>query len=116
MTISTLVRTIVACLSVSSCFAAEPDRWKGLVLNESTPQQAIQVLGAPQKDATGEIEKLARNKMFNISSLYFLKTRKADVVRVLKYDDVENFKMVSLAYKDDKLVLIHLAPSKDNRI
>jgi hypothetical protein len=33
---------------------AKPDRWRGLVLDESTAEDAIKVLGQPKKDGPGQ--------------------------------------------------------------
>jgi hypothetical protein len=104
-------------LSVSACIAAEPDRWKGLILNETTPQQAIQVLGTPKKDETGTIDKLVRAKMFGSSgSGAFVWARRTDVVRMVLYENLEDFETVSLMFKDDTLAMIHLMPNKNNKI
>jgi hypothetical protein len=116
MAILTPTRAIVFCSCALLCSAAEPDRWRGLILDQTTPQQAIQTLGTPQKDATADIDKQARNKMFGNSGVFFLKPRRADVVRILRYDSLEDFQAVSLVFKGDALVLIHLMPSKANRI
>jgi hypothetical protein len=112
----TSAQVVAVSFCVFVCSAAEPDRWKGLLLNESTAQQAILVLGAPQKDAAGELEKLVKNKMFGSASVFFLKACKADVLRVLRYDTLEDFKTVSLVFKGEILVLIHLIPSSNNKI
>lgn len=115
--LAAVLRIIVLGLSVLTCFAAEPDRWRGLILDETTPQQAIQVLGAPQKDATGTIDRLVRARMYGSGGgAFFLRERKADVVRMLLYENIGDFKTGSLLFKDDTLALIHLEPSKDNKI
>lgn len=110
------MRYLLMGLLVSACFAAKPNQWNGLSLNETTPEQAIKTLGAPQRDESGELWNLARSKAFNISSMFFLMSRKTDVVRVLKYEALESFKTVSLIFKGDKLVVIHLEPTKENKI
>jgi hypothetical protein len=33
---------------------AKPDRWRGLILDESTPEDAIKLLGQPKKDGLGQ--------------------------------------------------------------
>ena len=33
----------------------KPDKWRGLVLNESTPEDAIRILGQPAKDSMNRI-------------------------------------------------------------
>lgn len=52
--------------------------------------------------------------MLNGSNL--LRARKEDVVRILKYESLEDFKSVSLVFKDEKLALIQLVPDKQNKI
>ena len=52
--------------------------------------------------------------MLNGSNL--LRARKADLVRVFKYESPGDFKSVSLVFKEDKLALIQLVPDKQNKI
>jgi hypothetical protein len=33
---------------------AKPDRWRGLILDESTPEDAIKLLGQPKKRCSGQ--------------------------------------------------------------
>ena len=65
-------------LSVPISFAAKSDRWKDLVLDESSPQQAIEICGPPNRDETGELLKLLKGRMLNGPGL--LRSRAADVI------------------------------------
>lgn len=48
--------------------------------------------------------------------VFFLRARRTDVVRILRYDILEDFQTASLMFKGGDLVLIHLMPSKANKI
>jgi hypothetical protein len=53
-----LLTTILLFLAAVPALAQDgpkPDRWRGLVIDESTPDDAIKVLGKPSKDEVGRI-------------------------------------------------------------
>jgi hypothetical protein len=90
-----------------SVFAQSPNSWKGLVLDEATPEKAIAVLGKPKTDKSNEsFRPLKFNEWFDV---------KDKVFRIFHYEDeskIEGFKDVKLTFKDNKLVAITLEPEK----
>lgn len=96
---------LLAILAGESAFGQSLDSWKGLVINESTPDRAIEILGKPKSDKPTDHWHLLRNQ-------WFIK----DVgkkLRTLSYDNVEGFEKIRLKFNSDsKLASIHLQPSK----
>lgn len=69
------------------------DRWRGLVIDAATPEQAAERLGKPRRDkrvGKGEQE-----------------------MRVLHWKDTEGFDDVKLYFKDGTLAMIHLDGPKE---
>lgn len=91
----------------SSIFAQSPNSWKGLVLDEATSENAIEVLGKPKTDKSNEsFRPLKFNEWFDV---------KGKIFRTLHYEDgagIEGFKDVKLAFKNNKLIAITLEPEK----
>jgi len=88
-----------------SVFAQQPDRWKGLVLDESPPQQVLDLLGMPKTD---KLDLLAI-----IQYKWMTKDIRKKTWRVFHYENVEGFKDVKLGFdKNSKLVFISLEPKK----
>lgn len=97
--------------------AAEPNQWKGLVVDVSTPTDATRILGSPKVDRAGQLEEIAKEKVFDrFAILTIVKARKTDSVRVLRYESIEGFKTVCLGFKEDRLWLIQLTPASGNVI
>jgi hypothetical protein len=85
-----------------------PDRWHALVLDQSTPDDALKILGKPDKDvfSSGPL------KVDPIS--HWLSTQKHEKgFRVLLFKHVEDMKMAQLTFLDGKLVSISLFLAKD---
>lgn len=80
---------------------ARPDGWRGLVLNESSPEEAIQVLGAPSADTTDKL--LA----YRIQS-WLTRRAKEKVFRRLDFKKPEGIDKARLFFLDNKLVAIDL--------
>ncbi len=81
------------------------DRWRGLVLNESTPEQAIEIIGKPKSDKPNDHWHLMRNQWF-VKDI-------GKKLRTLDYDNVEGFKDVRLKFdSNSKLVSVHLEPKQ----
>jgi hypothetical protein len=88
-----------------SVFAQSPNSWRGLVLDETTPEKAIEVLGKPKTDK--------KNDLFIIHPKWVSKSTREKKWRVLHYETIEGFKDVKLGFDENsKLVLIHLEPKK----
>ncbi len=96
---------LLALLAGKSAFGQSPDSWKGLVIDDTTPDRTIEILGKPKSDKPTDHWHLLRNQ-------WFVK----DVgkkLRTLNYDNIEGFEKVRLKFdSDSKLVSIHLEPSK----
>lgn len=85
---------------------SQPDRWRGLIIEESTSADAIKILGQPNED-----KKSVPGGTLIIK--WQSKKRAADG-RMFQYKKIEGFKDVKLFFdKDDKLVTIMLEPKKD---
>src|SRR5688572_3185887 len=94
---------LLAVVSIS-VVAQSPDRWKGLVIDESTPENAISILGKPDSDKTDSFP------IWKIED-WFTKSIREKKWRRLEYKNVEGFDKVILAL-DTKLVFIELNPKK----
>lgn len=83
----------------------QPDRWRGLIIDEATPDDAIKLLGKPKKDKTDSL------KIFGITD-WLSKQIKEKKFRLLGYEKPEGLDFVWLGFLDDKLVFIKLEPNK----
>lgn len=86
---------------------AQTNQWRGLILDEATPEKAIEILGKPKTDKENQAYRpLKFNEWFDVKKKDF---------RILHYEDVsqiEGFKDVKLIFRDNKLVAIWLEPKK----
>jgi hypothetical protein len=91
-----LLLTVILFTSSVLTLGQEPDRWRGLIIDESTPEQAISKLGKPSKPglAIKATLKAARKRGAN--------------VQAFNWDNVEGFRDVNLYFLDGKLALIYL--------
>lgn len=80
-----------------------PDRWHGLIIDQSTPEDAIKILGQPKKD------KVDRLTVYQLGR-WVSKQQKEKVFRNLEYkfDDKQGVQKATLSFKDNKLVMITL--------
>jgi hypothetical protein len=100
----TLIPIFILLLAVSFS-AQQPDRWHGLVLDQSTPEQALKLFGVPKSDKTNP-------HLYLNNAKWFTKTAVRDM-RILHYENIEGFHDVKLGFDlKSKLVLIHLEPNK----
>jgi hypothetical protein len=112
----------IALLTISaSVFAAQPNQWHELVLDQSSPDQAIQILGRPARDDAGAflavMKKQHRSPAIGMAYLIAKSpTAKALSVRMMLFEGVEGFTSVVLIFRGEKLALIGLAPDKTNKI
>lgn len=84
---------------------AKPDRWRGLVLGESTPEDAIRILGQPAKDS---MNRIFAQPIDN----WLTKKHKDKVFRTLEYKKPEGIDKAWLYFLDGKLVAIMLDVKK----
>src|SRR5688500_7558681 len=110
------MRTIVVSfLLVISCFPVfsqdtdsegpQPDRWRGLILDQSTPDDAIKVLGQPASD------KPTKLMVYRIQS-WLTKRTKEKIFRTLEFKKPEGIDKARLVFLDSKLVAIDLDMKK----
>lgn len=102
----------VVTFSLYLCLAAaqdqvkpQPDRWRGLVLNESTPRDAISTLGQPEKDSLNRIYADPINN-------WLTKKHKDKIFRTLEFKNPEGIDKALLYFHDEKLVAIMLDVKK----
>jgi hypothetical protein len=85
---------ILACCCLLGTSQAEDgpkaDRWRGLVLDESTAEDALKTLGKPSKDKT---------------------VTKQTVTRVITFKNLKGISEAQLVFEKDRLVAISLKPS-----
>jgi hypothetical protein len=80
-----------------------PDRWRGLILQESTSDDAIKTFGKPEKDNVGEFKPYPLEKRFDTKGKKF---------RHLLYKKLPGVKTAVLTFLDSKLVSIALELEK----
>jgi len=107
-----MLKAILITLCLSICAAAQettdkpqPDRWRGLVINESTAEDAIKTLGQPKKDKPGGLRTYPLNKRLIVD-------HNSKEFRKLTYEKLTGVKKAELLFKDEKLVMIELHPEK----
>lgn len=83
----------------------KPDRWRGLVLDQSTPDEAINILGKPSKDGIG---RLNGGKIQS----WLTKRTKEKIFRTLEFKKPEGIDKAWLTFLDGKLVAIMLDVKK----
>jgi hypothetical protein len=101
------MRIILICalslLLAPPVFSQSSDRWRGLVLDEATPEQAIEVLGKAKSDKSS-----GRGLSFLTRGI-----DKAKELRLLHWEKVEGFEDVKLYFVDGTLAIIQLEKPKD---
>lgn len=81
---------------------SRPDHWRGMVLDETTPEAAIASLGKPAKDSVQSLHTDGVNQ-------WITKRRKEKIFRTLEYKrPSEGVEKAWLAFLDGKLVSINL--------
>src|SRR5688500_193418 len=86
-----------------------PDGWRGLVLNVSTPDDAIRLFGPPAKDK----DKTALDPVRPLS--WLSDKYKQKVFRTLTYKKLHGYKQVQLSFHENKLVLVSMR-SEERRV
>ena len=106
----TIISTIIILMLTVTIFAQSDkpvlDSWRGLVIDASTPDEAIKILGAPEKDKPNEkFTPLVYSKWFGNK----IETR----FRKLSFKNVEGFDKVDLFFNNDKLAVIQFDMKKE---
>jgi hypothetical protein len=83
-----------------------PDRWRGLILDQSTPEDAVAKFGKPEKDEMSVL------RTFSIDE-WLTEKRKQKIFRQLQFKNVEGMDKVFLSFLDGKLVAIDLDIKKE---
>lgn len=78
------------------------DRWAGMVINVSTPEDAIRLFGPPSKDKDKVVLGLPRP----IS--WLSAKQKEKIFRTLSYKRIQEYKSVQFSFLDGKLVAISM--------
>jgi hypothetical protein len=76
----------------------QPDRWRGLILDQSTPEDAIRILGQPDKDKIEAFKPYPLEKRFNLKGEF----------RYFHYKKLEGIEKAALVFTKGKLVAISL--------
>jgi hypothetical protein len=82
----------------------QPDRWRGLVIDQSTPEDAMSILGKPESD------KIESMRVYRIDK-WTSAVRHKKVFRKLKFKKPQGVDSASLYFMDNKLVMIELDTS-----
>ena len=112
-TFSRVFASIIIVLFYAASLSAQvndprPDGWRGMVLNVSSPDDAISLFGAPVRDKYKIALELPRPLSW-LSDKY-----KEKAFRTLTYKKLHDYKQVQLSFLDSKLVLISLeAPNAE---
>ena len=85
--------------------SAQPDRWRGLVLDQSTPDDATRILGQPKKDS---LNRIFADPIDN----WLTKKHKDKIFRTLEFKQPEGIDKALLYFLDGKLVAIMLDVKK----
>lgn len=93
--------TIITMLAIG-IFAQSPDQWRGLTIDESTPEDAVAAFGSPKSDKA--------NNRYRLGKWYTKGIGRQ--LRILHYENVEGFPDVKLGFLESKLAVIHLEPKK----
>lgn len=81
---------------------AQPDRWRGLILDQSTPDDAIRILGKPKKDKISGFKPYPLEKRFNLKGEF----------RHFQYKKLTGVKNAELVFTQGKLISIFLELEK----
>ena len=98
----TILLFVSFAVSAAASDEVRSDGWKGMVLDVSTPEDAVRLFGNPSKDKDQIILDLPRPLSWH-SDKY-----KQKIFRTLTYKKLKPYKQVSLSFLDGKLVAIAL--------
>lgn len=87
-------------------FPASPDRFKWFILNETTPDDIIKLLGTPDADKTNNLDVSKIGKWLDPKY-------KEKIFRQLSYTKSSDFLKIELSFLDGKLVMIDLEYKKN---
>lgn len=99
--------TLLLVLALAACATAVaqeqdkpmPDRWRGLIIDKSTPEDAFKILGQPASDKTDNFRPYPFDKRISTKGKTF---------RHLKFKEVKGLDSALLVFTNNKLVGISL--------
>lgn len=103
--ISILLLSCVMPLKAQEQVTAQPDGWRGLVIDVSAPEDAIRILGQPSSDKSNQSLKLLMVDKWLAGGNYNQK-----IFRRLTFKKPAGFNEAQLSFLDSKLVMIDLEP------
>ncbi len=92
---------------IATASAQQPDRWRNLIIDVSTPEDAIEILGKPKSDKIGD---RSPSYLLYHSKLFIKDIGKT--MRMMKWKKVDGFNEVILRFNANKLAMIRLEPKK----
>jgi hypothetical protein len=101
-----LLTTAVMAQSSGSQTGANPDRFGSLILDQTSPDEAIKALGNPESDKLDRLNASKLDKWLDAK-------HKEKIFRKLTFKKVGAFYSVELSFLDNKLVLIELEFKKN---
>jgi len=91
---------------VGTGFSAEVNKWHGIILNQTTVEEATEILGKPDKKSFAGLGPTLHDK-------FLIPERKKKIWIGLMYKRRADMKKIELwADKGNKIVMIHLQPEK----
>ena len=88
----------------------KPDRWRGMVIDVSSPEAAFKLRGSPKYD------KIDRLQIFDVDSIVVSEAVREKKYRNLEWKGLDGLKLVTLSFENDKLVRIYLWLDKEKEI
>ncbi len=84
-----------------------PDRWRGMILDVTKPEEAIAKLGKPEND---NIDGL---RIFYVPKKWITKRQGDKIYRKLKWKQPDGLDSVELSFQNNKLVMIEIDPKQE---
>jgi hypothetical protein len=85
--------------------ASKHDELSGLVIDQTTPEEAIKLLGSPKRDNVDKIDVQTIERWISPQ-------RKEKVFRILSFEKAKGLQKIELAFLNNRLVLIHFVLDK----
>src|SRR5205807_5988688 len=99
-----------ALLFAANAFAqtnnSRADGFRGLILNQTTSEEAVRILGQPVTDKTDRLDVAKLSKWLDPK-------HKEKIFRQLSFKNVGDFSQIQLSFLENKLVMIELAFKKN---
>lgn len=97
------VLLVLVLLAVSTIAqSAQPDRWKGLIIGESSPEDAVRLLGAPESTKTDRLQ------IKGADANWLTKAITEKKFQILTFKKVQSVDRATLSFQDGRLAVIEL--------